>query len=195
MKEKKLHRFCAATILGLSLAPPSQAEFLDGVQEIVVSAPVSRSEEVNICYAKVAKITRCDYRQASLSEMTVPFKGQIIYTRRIVANAESRATFYVTNQENDCTLRLKNETFMRNTSIIGNGNTLSFDVSQALLGDGMSCFKNGDVMYIVTDITVSVENDMGGTTLVQVKISNDAAAIPSTNSFQLQQTVIKTNTQ
>lgn len=195
MKRKKLRIFFAATILGLSLASPSQAEFLDGVQQIIVSAPVSSREKVNICYGEVSRATRCDYQQAVLNEMTVPFWGQIIYTRRIDANNESRAMFYVTNKNRDCILRLKNETFMSNTSIMGNGNILSFDVSQALLGDGTSCFKNGDLLYIVTDITVLVENEVGGTTPVRVKISNVPAENPSSNSFQLQEIVTRTPTQ
>ena len=177
--------------LGIALTWPVQAQFKDGVQEIVVSAPVSEKEDVNICYGAVSRLTRCDYQQPPLNEMTVPFWGQVVYTHRIAPNHESRATFYVSNEKADCVLRLKNETFMRNTRIMGNGNVLSWDVSQALLGDGDGCFENDDPLHIFLDLTVSVENDYGSTTQVRVTISNKTKEKPSANSYQLQDTVIK----
>lgn len=177
--------------LGICLARPAQAQFLDGVQEIIVSAPVSQKEDVNICYGTVSRRTQCDYQQAPLDQMTVPFWGQIVYTHRIAANQESRATFFITNENENCILRLQNETFMRNTRIMGNGNILSWDVSQALLGDADGCFENDDQLFIVLDLTVSVENDYGSTTKVRVTISNKPTEKPSANSYQIQNTVVK----
>jgi len=147
---------------------------------------------VHICYGNTSRYTRCDYQQAPLSDMTVPFWGQIVYTGRIVANAGSRASFFVTNENKDCTLRLQNETFMRNTRILGNGNVLSWDVSQASLGDGNRCFRSGDPLYIVTVLTMSIENGQGGSRPVQVTLSNVPAERPGANSYQLQPTVVKT---
>ena len=191
MNKILLQNLRVTVALGFGLTLPCQAQFLDGVQEIIVSAPVSNSKQANICYGDVSRVTRCDYQQPPLSQMTVPFWGQIVYTQRIAPNAESRATFYVTNENRDCTLHLQNETFMRNTRIMGNGNVLSWDVSQALLGDGTNCFENDDLLFIVTDITVSVENGLGSNTKVRVSLSNAPAEKPSANSYQLQTTVIK----
>ena len=192
MKGIILRCFQATLALGLGLTLPSQAQFLDGVDEIIVSAPVSNTRKVDICYGEVSNVTRCNYQQAPLSQMTVPFWGQIIYSHRIAASAESRATFFVTNENHHCTLHLTDETFLRNTHIVGNGNILSFDVSQASLGDGTSCFNNSDKLYINADISVFIHNEFGGITPVRVIISNRPGETPGSNNFQLQKTIVKT---
>ena len=192
MKPIILRSFQAMIMVSLCVAFPSHAQFMDGVQQIVVSAPVSKRKKVSICYGQLSRYPHCDYQQGSLNKMTVPFWGQIIYTQRIVANAESRATFIVHNEDGGCSLQLTDETFMRNTHIVGNGNVLSWDVSQASLGDGSECFADGDSLTIETDITVSIENGSGGINLVQVTLSNSPAETPSSNSYQLQDMVIKT---
>lgn len=174
------------------LPTTASAQFLDGVESITVSAPVAETKDVKICYGQVSRRTKCNYEQPGLSNMTVPFWGQITYTWRIVPNAESRASFEVINFDKKCRLHLKDETFMRHTRILGNGNVLSWDISQASLGDGSQCFSNDDAMAIRTVITLTVESNDGLQELVTVTLTNMAKPEPSSNSYQMQKVIVHT---
>jgi len=182
----------ALSVLCSTGAQGAEAAFLDGVQEIVVSAPVAKTQPVAICYGQTGRMTQCDYEQPRLTEMTVPFWGQITYSARIVPNAESRASFFVANVAKGCFLRLDGQTFMRNTHIMGMGNILSWDVSQASLGDGSGCFADGDNLSIRAVISITLETEGGQRTPVTVSITNLPEPPPGPDSYALQTMVVKT---
>jgi hypothetical protein len=124
--------------------------------------------------------------------MTVPFWGQITYRWRIVPNAESRATFEIINAKKKCRLRLKDETFMRNTRIMGNGNVLSWDIAEASLGDGAKCFSDGDPLAIRTVITLTVESEDNVRYPVTVTLTNLPKPDPGSNTYRMDSMTVRT---